>query len=173
MIKTPSNSCWLWSSFRVAKSYCDKHDKPKDLHSELLIKYINNEVIDIANYNESTIKEGDVDNANCGNAVEYLTLNGIFYDNSLVITPKVIPNGGVIVNLPIVNYDTIYAILVQFIGHFQAIIKEDNEYYLYDQSHNEGTKRKLNIVNNQLLVPVMRHFTILYFYKTNDVEHDS
>ena len=165
MIKTPSNACWLWSSFRIAKAYCDRHERPKDLHSELLIKYINNENIDIAKYSESTIKEGDVDGANCGNAVEYLTLNGIYYDNSLVITPKVIPNEGFAIDLPIINYDSIYAILVQLLGHFQAVIRENDAYYLYDQSDSVGTKRKLNIVGNKLLVPVVRQFTILYFYK--------
>ena len=165
MIKTPYNSCWLWASFRITKAYCAKHSTPKDLHSELLKKYLNNEMIDINKYDVNTMKEADVDLANCGNAVEYLTLNGIYYDDSLVITPQVIPKGASVVLLPIVNYDCIYAILIQLLGHFQAVIREDNNYYLYDQSHNNGTKTKLNIVDNKLMVPVMRHFTILYFYK--------
>lgn len=168
MINAPSNSCWLWSSFRIAKIWTKQNGQPKDLHSELLKKFLNKDNINIQQYNETTIKDADIDAYNCGNAVEYLTLNGFYYDDSLIITPKLIPQGNFIVNIPILHYEIIYAILIQLMGHFQSVIQEDDGYYLYDQSSNVGTKRKLQIVNNCLMVPVNRRFTILYFYKHHE-----
>lgn len=163
MIRLPYNACWLWSSLRIAKAYCLRNKTPEYLHSELIKRYINNEIFDITKYDETTIKEGDVDISNCGNAVEYLTLNGIYYNDSVIISNKNI-NMFKTAKYAINNYKSVYAILIQLRGHFQTVIKENNEYYLYDQSNNIGTKIKLNIVNNQLLVPIMLNFTILYFY---------
>ena len=170
MIKTPFNSCWLWSSFRIAKKYCEVKQPPKDLHSELIIKYIKGDEINILKYNEETKKEADVDRALCGNCVEYLTLNGFFFDSSLIITPKIVPNAPRFFNFPIKNYEKIFAILIQFLGHFQSVIREkNNEYFLYDQSGNIGRKILLNIQDGNLLVPVCKQLTILYFFMESDV----
>ena len=175
MIKTPHNSCWLWSSFRIAEAYCKRYEIPKDLHSELIKKYINHENIIIDKYDDNTAKDGDIDNFNCGNAVEYLTLNGIYYDNSLIVTPQTVKANitKTLFDLPIIGFDDVYAILIQLIGHFQTVIKEDDGYWLYDQSSNSGFKRKINIINNQLMIPVNRNFTILYLYKDKEANKNN
>lgn len=163
--KTPNNSCWLWSSLRIANNYVHYKETPKELHNDIIKQYLNNETINIDKYDEDITKEADIDKNLCGNAVEFLTLNGFYYDFCIPIKRNINDGKGLFEILYLSNYEKMFAILIQLPGHYECIIKNNNEYYRYSQTTDKDTNIiKLPIINNLLPISINRIFTNLYIY---------
>ena len=158
---TPNNSCWLWSSLRIANAYAKYKKIPDELHNDIIKRYINNNCVNIIRYDKDTIKDADISNDLCGNAVEYLTVNGFYY-NYCIPVKKHNTN---LEYVKLTNYESIFAILIQTQGHYECIIKENDIYYRYNQSNaNNCVKTKINITNNMLYIGVNSIYTNLYVY---------
>lgn len=163
--KTPNNSCWLWSSLRIANNYVHYKEIPKELHNDIIKQYLNSNIINIDNYDKDIIKEADIDRNLCGNAVEFLTLNGFYYDYCIPIKKDIKDGKGLFEIIYLSNYNKIFAILIQLPGHYECIIKNNNEYYRYSQTTAKDINiTKLSIINNLLPISINRRFTNLYVY---------
>ena len=158
---TLNNNCWFWSSVRIIQNYVLYNGIPKELSNEIIKKIINSENVSIDEYDKETMKQSDLTNSLDGNAVEFLTVNGFYYTECLPIRRANCSTIELTFNkhLPI-------SFLLQFPGHFVAVILEDGDYILYDQTgkYAKITKLPFDKETKKLHLPICGLYTNIYIY---------
>ncbi len=156
------NACWYYSALRIAKIYSKYHNIPKECKNKTILKYINEDIIldDLKEYDKETKEQADLTIFNEGNAIEFLTTNGIYYNECIPIRNC---NGNAL-TLTLKDDNKIIGFLLQFIGHYSCIIYENNEFIFYDQVNKYCNPVKLPLHDNKLTIPINSLYTNIYIY---------
>lgn len=162
IINNQHNNCWFWSSVRIMKEYIKINGIPKELSNEYIKRSISGEDVIIEKYNEETFKQGDLDNALNGNAVEFLVVNG-FYHDSCLSANSLPPDNNAFLKF---TEEIPFAFLIQYPGHYSCVIREEDKFIMYDAIGDKEFATKLNYDENQRILAIPRNIqhTLVYTY---------